>query len=311
MRRLAARVYDFYWGQGIADDVPALAYYLLLSLGPFALGVAAIEAYLLKDVLSAFEIASQLNRFLPDAVHSDVERLVIGTRENSPLLLAIAVATMLWTSSGAIGVIERCESRMLGTKRHDVVIGRLRNVGLGALVAAGFVTATAGAPVIGDALESIDLPGQFPGSVARVVNTVGSVLAFAVVYRYAPRSRLSWRSVSIGALPAGVALQAVPAIVGLYFGAAAGFAAVRLFLLLAVLLLGLWVMALVMLVGAGVAVRTERRARERAGRRAARGRRGRSQPAATGSGPVATTGQGSSSGDTATTAYSGAGPRTS
>ena len=44
-----------------------------------------------------------------------------GTRDNSPMLLAIALVAMLWTSSGAIGVIERCESRMLDCKRHDVV----------------------------------------------------------------------------------------------------------------------------------------------------------------------------------------------
>ena len=70
---------------------------------------------------------------------------------------------------------------------------------------------------------------------------------FAVIYRYAPRSRLGWRAAFIGAIPAGIALQAIPALVGLYFDAAAGFAAVRIFLLLAVLLLGLYVMALVLL----------------------------------------------------------------
>ena len=31
--------------------------------------------------------------------------LVLGTRDNSPVLLALALATMLWTTSGAIGVI--------------------------------------------------------------------------------------------------------------------------------------------------------------------------------------------------------------
>src|SRR3712207_6262705 len=110
MRRLAQRAFDFYWGQGIADDVPALTYYLLLSLAPFALGIAALEALLLSNVLEAIDVAAQLNRFLPDDVHSDIERLVVGTHERSGLLLALAIAAMLWTSSGAIGVIERCES---------------------------------------------------------------------------------------------------------------------------------------------------------------------------------------------------------
>ncbi|HEX8119695.1 MAG TPA: YhjD/YihY/BrkB family envelope integrity protein [Solirubrobacteraceae bacterium] len=294
MRRVARRAFDFYWGQGIADDVPALTYYLLLSLAPFALGVAALEALLLENVLSALEVASQLNRFLPDAVHHDVDKLVTGTRDNSPWLLALAVVSMLWTSSGAIGVIERCESRMLDCRRHDVFTGRLRNVALGALVAVAFVFAAAGAPVIGAVLGKISLGGSIT---ALVLNGIGSVIVFAVIYRYAPRSRMDWRAAFIGAVPAGVALQAVPWLIGLYFDAAAGFAAVRLFLLLAVLLLGLYTMATLMLIGAGVAVRAERRARV--------------QTPATLRGRVSTAPAPTSTADPASTAYSGAGPSTS
>src|SRR5918911_2234228 len=128
MRTVAARLFNFYWGEGIADDVPALTYYLVLSLGPFALGLAALQALLLNNVISAIQVADQINRFLPDAVHGDITRLVLGTRDNSPLLLALAVATMLWTTSGAIGVVERCESRMLDAPRHGIVAGRIRNM---------------------------------------------------------------------------------------------------------------------------------------------------------------------------------------
>ena len=134
-------------------------------------------------------------------------------------------------------------------------------MGLGALVAVLFVAADSGAPVIGNAAEQLDLWGATPPAVLFAANGLGSILVFTVIYRYAPRSRLHWRSALIGAVPAGFAIQAIPAIVGLYFGAAAGFAAVQVFLLLAVLLGGLYVMALVLLVGAGLAVGQERRAR--------------------------------------------------
>jgi membrane protein len=259
MRRAAQRVFDFYWGTGIADDVPALTYYLLLSLGPFALGLAAVQALLLDNVLSAIEVADQLNRFLPDAVHEDITRLVLGTRDNSPLLLALAVGTMLWTTSGAIGVVERCESRMLNAPRHGIVPGRLRNMLLGAGVALMVAAASAGAPVIGDAADTLDLRGELPGGVLLVVNTLGSIVVFAGIYRWAPRAHLRWRSAAVGAIPAGIAIQAVPALVGLYVGQFVGFAAVRLFLILAVVLLGLYVMATVILVGSGLAVKRELR----------------------------------------------------
>src|SRR4051794_18557253 len=267
MRRIASRIFDFYWGTGIADDVPALTYYLLLSLAPLALGLAAVQALLLKNLVSAIEVADQLNRFLPDAVHGDITRLVLGTRSNSPQILAVAVATMLWTMSGAIGVIERCESRMLEAPRHSIIAGRLRNVLLGAGVAAILVFASAGAPVIGDAADALNMRGSLPGGLLLLVNTLGSMLVFAGIYRWAPRATLRWRSAIVGAMPAGIAIQAVPALVGLYVGNFVSFAAVRLFLTLAIVLLGLYVGARVSLVGGGGPVRRELRSAGRAPRR--------------------------------------------
>jgi membrane protein len=270
MRSLPGRVFGFYWGEGIADDVPALTYYLLLSLAPFALGVAALEALLLEDFASALNAANQINRFLPDAVHEDVRRLVVGVRDDSPQLLAVALLTMLWTTSGAIGVIERCESRMLGGTRHHMALGRLWNLGLGALVAGAVVLASASTSVVTDVSGTLSLGGDVPGAVLLAVNVLGSMVVFAIVYRFAPRSRLSWRAALIGGVPAGIGLQAVPAVVGLYVGAAATLQAARLFLLLAVMLIGLYTMALFILVGAGIAIRVERRHRVRRAARLAR-----------------------------------------
>jgi uncharacterized BrkB/YihY/UPF0761 family membrane protein len=263
VRRVADRIFAFYWGQGIADDVPSLTYYLVLSLAPVALGLAALEALLLSDRESALHVADGLNRFLPDAVHGDIRHLVLGTRDNSPVLLALALISMLWTTSGAIGVIERCESRLLACDRHNVIVGRLRNMALGAGIALMVITASATAPVIGDVADALDVRRTLPGWLLAVVNTVGSIIVFALLYHWAPRSRPGWRACLLGAVPAGIAIQAVPTVVGLYFGAGAGFAAVRLFLLLAVILLGLYVIAVCALVGAGIAVAAERRRLDR------------------------------------------------
>ncbi|MEJ7797395.1 MAG: YihY/virulence factor BrkB family protein [Solirubrobacteraceae bacterium] len=254
------RLFHFYWGEGIADDVPALAYYLVLSLAPFALGLAALEALLLKDVVSAIAVADQLNRFLPDALHGDIRSLVVGTRNNSPLLLALALFAMLWTTSGGIGVIERCLSRILDVPRHNIFFGRIRNLGLGALVAVAVILASLSISIVTNLSYELR-PGQgFPGPMILVFNAIGSMLVFATIYRYAPLTKIRWRSALLGGIPGGLAIQTVPAIVGLYVSAAAGFAAVQLFLLLAIMLLGLYIVALLLLVGAGVAGRAERRA---------------------------------------------------
>jgi membrane protein len=275
MRRALDRVFRFYWGEGIADDVPALAYYLVLSLAPFALGVAAV-ALRLDDALTALTVAEQINRYLPAQVHGDVERLVVGTRESSPELLIVAIVAMLWTTSGAIGVIERCISRMLGGERHHIVLGRIRNMVLGAVVAAGVILAAIGTSAVND----IPFLGRSasPGLLL-VMTSLGSIALFAAIYRYAPRAHLGWRSGLLGAVPAGIGLQIVPSVVGLYVNAVAGFQAVRLFLVLAVVLLAVSLLATLVLVGAGIAAYAERRARA-----AAR----RARPAVTAAAPQAT-----------------------
>jgi YihY family inner membrane protein len=259
MRRLAGRAVDFWWGQGIADDVPALTYYLLLSLAPFALGIAAIEALLLKDVSAATHVADQINRYVPADIHGDIRRLVLATRNDSTQLLVVAVLAMLWTASGAIGVVERCESRILAVERHGIVTGRLRNMLLGLGVAAMVAVGSVSAPVIGDAASALNLRGVVPGGPLIAINALGSIALFTGVYRWAPRASLCWRSAVKGAIPAGIAIQAIPAVVGLYVGATAGFRPVQLFLILAIVLFGLWIMAMVMLLGAGLAARSERR----------------------------------------------------
>lgn len=253
MRRLFARVFAFYWGEGIADDVPALTYYLVLSLAPFALGLAAVEALLLKDVLSALQVVDQLNRFLPETLHDDIRRLVLGTRDDSPVLLGVAILAMLWTTSGAIGVIERCLARITDAPRHHIVVGRLRNVMLGGLVAVAVILASLSISVVSDFSYKLRAESVLPGPTIIVFNTLGSILVFAAIYRHAPLEKIGWMPALKGAVPAGIAIQVVPAIVGLYVSAAAGFAAVQVFLLLAIVLLGLYIVAMAMLVGAGLA----------------------------------------------------------
>ena len=253
MRRIFDRVFTFYWGEGIADDVPALTYYLGRSLAPFALGLDALDALLIKSVLSALQVGDQLTRFLPETLHDDIRRLVLGTRDDSPVLLGVAIVAMLWTTSGAIGVIERCLARITSGPRHHIVVGRLRNVMLGGLVAVAVILASLSISVVSDFSYKLRADSSVPGATIVVFNTLGSILVFAAIYRFAPLARIGWIPALKGAVPAGVAIQAVPAIVGLYVGWAAGFAAVQVFLLLAIVLLGLYIVAMAMLVGAGLA----------------------------------------------------------
>ena len=135
---------------------------------------------------------------------------------------------------------------------------------LGAGIAIMVLAASAGAPVIGDVADALDIRRTLPGTLLVVVNTIGSIIVFAhalplgAARATATGARACWAPCR----PASPS-RPCPSIVGLYFGAGAGFAAVRLFLLLAVMVAGLYIIALVTLVGAGIAVKYELRRRDR------------------------------------------------
>ena len=258
MRRAARWFYSFWWGDGLADDVPALTYYLVLSVAPFALGLAAVEALLLKDYVSAVEVADQVNRYLPDTIHSDVQQLITGTRQNSPYLLALALVAMLWTSSGAIGVVERALSRILEGPRHNMILGRVRNMALGALVAALVIAAAGSASVVTGLADVFGAKDALPGELLLALNTLGAILLLTIIYKVAPLARIRWTSAFLGAIPAGIVLQSIPNLVGLYVSHSSGFQTVRLFFVLAAVLGGLYLMATAILGGAGLAARRDR-----------------------------------------------------
>src|SRR5688572_20066258 len=135
MRRALRELIGLFFDSGISDDVPALAWFLLASLAPLALGLTALAAIVLGDWAEAQALATRAARVLPEDAHDQVVQLVLRTERDSPLLIALAIAGMVWTSSGAVGVIGRNLARMLDVDQGHFVLGKLRALGVAAAVA--------------------------------------------------------------------------------------------------------------------------------------------------------------------------------
>jgi uncharacterized BrkB/YihY/UPF0761 family membrane protein len=256
LRRAAKSFESFYWGSGLSDDVPALAWYLVTACAPLMLGIAAIAAIVLGDGAQAEEVAARIAKVLPPGARDEVLQLVLRTRRDSPLLLAIAVIAMVWVSAGAIGVIERVESRLLGAPRAGPFALKLRQVGLAAamvsLIALMAIAAT----------RATGLRKHLAAGVPNPILWLGSTLLIAAVcallYRFATTRRIAWRSALIGGLPAGIVVELTPLVAGYYARAVAGRTPVQLFLVLAGLLFACYIVALGLLIGAGLAVSAAR-----------------------------------------------------
>ena len=126
--RALREIVALYWESGVGDDVPALAWFLLSSLVPLALGLTALATVLLGDYAQAQALAARASRVLPEDLHDQLVQLILRTKRDSPLLIAGSIVSMLWITSGAVGVLHRCLTRLLGVPGAGIVRGRLRNL---------------------------------------------------------------------------------------------------------------------------------------------------------------------------------------
>jgi uncharacterized BrkB/YihY/UPF0761 family membrane protein len=256
LRRAARRVDSFYWGSGLCDDVPALAWYLVGACVPLTLGIAALASLVLGDGARAEQVATRIASVLPPGARDQVVDLVLRTHRNSPLLLAIAVASMVWAGAGATGVVERVESRLLGARRLGPIALKLRHLGL----AAGMVLMIA--LMAAAATEATNLRGRLgfpiPGWLLSLVSAVLIAAICSLLYRYATTRRISWRAAVRGGVPAAVVLELTPLVAGYYARAVAGRTPVQVFLVLAGLLFTCYLVAQGLLIGAGLAAGREK-----------------------------------------------------
>ena len=250
MRMLArqpARLIAFWWGQGLAYQAPALAFYILVSLAPLALGLAAITGLIFGEDLPAERVIVEFADLFPLAVRDDIVSLAASVAAQGPQLLALSVVTMLWSTSAAIGVIERTMIALMSATPFPLVWGRVRLVFLGALFAATIIGSTA---LVTLATGILDLGA----GVLVPLNVLGTGLVCGLIYRLAPSERPSWRRCLYGALPAAATLIATPQLVGYYLQLVGDrLSPASIFFGLAILLASSMLIAIGLIAGAGLA----------------------------------------------------------
>jgi membrane protein len=257
VRRALREVVGLYWESGVGDDVPALAWFLLSSLAPLALGLTALATVALGDHAQAQALADRVAGVLPDDVHDQLVELVLRTRNDSPLLIAAAILGMVWTSSGVVGVVDRCLARLLARERGGPLIGKLRNLGIAAVVAVLIVllvlVATAGTGLV----ERIGVDATLVRVVVPLLTMVVITAICATLYRTLAAGAAGWRAAVAGGAVSGLLLEVTPTLAGYYLRLVAGRTPVELFLMLAGVLFTCYLVALGLLLGTGVTARVQ------------------------------------------------------
>jgi uncharacterized BrkB/YihY/UPF0761 family membrane protein len=255
VRRIAGAIERFYWGSGLCDDVPALAWFLFVMLVPLALGLGALATVIFDDG-AVRTFAEKAADVFPTEVHDQVVQLVVQTRQDTPLLVTIAVLVMVWTGSNAVGVIERVLSRLLHRDRGGAVRRKLRQLGLGAALVLLIGLIVVLLTETTQLRHTLGIDGTFWDIVAIPVIGLIAVGLCGSLYRLAPRGGMPWRAALIGGLPAGIVLLATPTAARYYLEGVARGTAVGVFLVLLGVLVTCYVAAIGLVVGAGFAARS-------------------------------------------------------
>ena len=257
VRRFARELVGLYWDSGVANDVPALAWFLLSSLVPLALGVTALAAVALGDYAEAQALSVRISRVLPKDVHDQLVPLILRTKEQSPLLIAASIIGMVWVSSGAVGVIERCLLRLLGRPSEGVVRGKLRNLAVAGVVTVVIMLMVAVATAGTDLVGRLKINPMAIRLAAPLISLALSTLLCGAVFRALAAESLRWRAAWAGAAVSAVILNITPTAAGYYLRIVAGRTPVEVFLVLAGVLITCYLAAFGLLLGAGVAARAQ------------------------------------------------------
>lgn len=234
MKRFLIVVIDFYWGRGLAYVAPALAFYLLLLLPSLLLGFAALGS-LLFDNISAEQITPFIvENFAPD-LRQPIERFSRSVFSGGALLVSIPL--MIWTLSAVLSLLERVMSPQPESPK-DFVLGRIRLIGVATLLVALIV---AGLLLVGRWGSLLFIPLLL-------------FLLSLLLYRFLPRKRPSWPEALSGALPATAMLLLAPRIFAAYIDWA-DLSILTGLLGAVLLLLSSYLLAIALLVGAGIASR--------------------------------------------------------
>ena len=255
LRRIPRELIALVYSSGVLDEAPALSWFFVSSLAPLALGLTALATILVGDASQAEHLGERIAQVLPNDVHAEVTDLILRTRRDSPLLIIGSIVVMMWTSSGAVGVLARCLRRVAKLPSTGMIRGKLRNIGIAGAVALLIVLMVLAASAGTGIVRELGLPSLAIRILVPLVSVAVTVLICAAVLLALSDGVLSRRAALAGGAVAGLVLQLTPTVAGYYLRIVAGRTPVELFLIMAGVLATCYIASLGLLLGAAVAGR--------------------------------------------------------
>lgn len=228
----------------------ALAFYSAFSIAPLLVIAVAVIGWIVGAQSADAFIGQQLKLLFGESTATMVVEAMHAARRTQGIWATIvSVVTLIIGASTVFGALESALRQVWGTSVDQGggwrAFVRTRIVSFGFILAVGFLLlvsltmTTALSGLRGWVAERYEALVAVLGVLEFIVSTALGTGLIALMYRYLPAVRLSWRHVLIGALVTTLLFQAGRWGIGLYlgratqpstFGAAASFAAMLLWL---------------------------------------------------------------------------------
>lgn len=210
----------------------ALAFYTIVSLAPLVVLVISIVAMVFGQTSAQEQLIGQVRNMVGRQGEEAVQGLIEQARQpvSSSLAAIFGVVTLLVGASGVFGELRSALNRIWNVtpRIENGIRGEVRQrfFSFGLVLAVGFLLLVS--LVAGAALAAVGkfFGGMLPvpefvlGAINFVVSLAGTVVLFALMFRYVPEARIGWSKVWVGATVTGVLFTIGKFLIGLYLGKA-------------------------------------------------------------------------------------------
>jgi membrane protein len=248
------------WRARVLEWASSIAFYAFLSVFPLFLAMLIVASYLVDASRATAHATDLLGYYLPGG-DAEIGKILEAAMAERGRVGAMSLALFLITGRRILGVLTTALNHISDVDEHADRMGRRVAVELALLlgVVALMVAALAAPSLLGFAAETVRM---FPGSdtlaleaLLGVVRVLLLLIMFALVYACVPRGDRLWSAVFVGALAATALFLITESIFSLLVDRV--WLSLRLIygpLALAALLLSWsWNVALITLVGGGLA----------------------------------------------------------
>ncbi|MEP7205355.1 MAG: YihY/virulence factor BrkB family protein [Casimicrobiaceae bacterium] len=241
----------------------AISYYTVFSIAPLLLIVIAVVGFVFGREAATGQIFDELRGLMGDEAAATIQSMVKSASDPGKGTIAtiIGVVTLIFGATTVFGELQSALDRIwrapAATKKEGIwKLVRTRVLSFGMILGIGFLLLVSLAASAGIAALSKLWGPYFMGSqiLLQIVNIAFSLgvvtVLFALIYKFLPRTRISWRDVWIGAGVTAVLFTVGKFLIGLYLGRSAAASTFGAAGSLAVVLLWVYYSAQIFLLGA-------------------------------------------------------------